>query len=240
MFYVLMARTPMLAKNYGKDVNMVSGLQSGTIRKAFVLSLPVTFENVVMFGAMITITRIVAPLGVVAVAANSFAITAESLCYMPAYGIEEAATALVGQSIGAGRGKLALSFGRISVAFGMGIMAVTGMLMFMFAPFMIGILTPDAAVRELGVTILRIEAFAEPLYGASIVVTGVLRGAGDTLMSSLMNFLSLWAVRVVLSFLLVGRYGLVGVWIAMAAELCFRGTIFLVRMERKKWLRAGM
>ena len=52
-----------------------------------------------------------------------------------------------------------------------------------------------------------------------------------------MNFFSLWAVRVVLSFLLVGSYGLVGVWIAMAAELCFRGTIFLVRMERKKWLK---
>ena len=96
-----------------------------------------------------------------------------------------------------------------------------------FAPFMIGILTPDPAVRELGVTILRIEAFAEPLYGASIVVTGVLRGAGDTLVSSLMNFFSLWAVRVVLSFLLVGSYGLVGVWIAMAAELCFRGPYSL-------------
>ena len=141
------------------------------------------------------------------------------------------------RSIGAGRGKLALSFGRISVAFGMGIMAFTGLLMFIFAPFMIGILTPDPVVRELGVTILRIEAFAETLYGASIVVTGVLRGAGDTLVSSLMNFFSLWAVRVVLSFLLVGSYGLVGVWIAMAAELCFRGAIFLVRMERKKWLK---
>ena len=167
----------MLSKGYGTDSDEKAGF--ATIKKSFVLSLPVTFENVVMFGAMITITRIVAPLGVVAVAANAFAITAESLCYMPAYGIEEAATALVGQSIGAGRGKLALSFGRISVAFGMGIMAFTGLLMFIFAPFMIGILTPDPAVRELGVTILRIEAFAEPLYGASIVVTGVLRGAGE-------------------------------------------------------------
>ena len=199
MFYVLMFRTPMLSKGYGTDSDEKAGL--ATIKKSFVLSLPVTFENVVMFGAMITITII------------------------------------VGQSIGAGRGKLALSFGRISVAFGMGIMAFTGLLMFIFAPFMIGILTPDPAVRELGVTILRIEAFAEPLYGASIVVTGVLRGAGDTLVSSLMNFFSLWAVRVVLSFLLVGSYGLVGVWIAMAAELCFRGAIFLVRMERKKWLK---
>ena len=213
----------------------VMGAALGTTAAQIVTTIIMFY--VVMFGAMITITRIVAPLGVVAVAANAFAITAESLCYMPAYGIEEAATALVGQSIGAGRGKLALSFGRISVAFGMGIMAFTGLLMFIFAPFMIGILTPDPAVRELGVTILRIEAFAEPLYGASIVVTGVLRGAGDTLVSSLMNFFSLWAVRVVLSFLLVGSYGLVGVWIAMAAELCFRGAIFLVRMERKKWLK---
>ena len=90
-------------------------------------------------------------------AANAFAITAESLCYMPAYGIEEAATALVGQSIGAGRGKLALSFGRISVAFGMGIMAFTGLLMFIFAPFMIGILTPDPVLfREITVTVIKL------------------------------------------------------------------------------------
>ena len=87
MFYVLMFRTPMLSKGYGTDSDEKAGL--ATIKKSFVLSLPVTFENVVMFGAMITITRIVAPLGVVAVAANAFAITAESLCYMPAYGIEE-------------------------------------------------------------------------------------------------------------------------------------------------------
>lgn len=238
MFYVLMCRTPMLSKNASKSApgNSFNRVQMWCIKKAFVLSMPVIFENIVMFGAMITITRVIAPLGVVAVAANSFAITAESLCYMPAYGIEEAATALVGQSIGAGRGKLAVSFGRISVAFGMGIMAVTGILMFIFAPFMIGILTPDAEVRELGVRILRIEAFAEPLYGASIVVTGVLRGAGDTLVSSILNFISLWCVRVVLSFLLVGSYGLVGVWVAMAVELMFRGIIFLTRMERKKWL----
>mgnify|MGYP003283721355 CR=1 FL=1 len=109
-------------------------------------------------------------------------------------------------------------------------MAFTGLLMFIFAPFMIGILTPDPAVRELGVTILRIEAFAEPLYGASIVVTGVLRGAGDTLVSSLMNFFSLWAVRVVLSFLLVGSYGLVGVWTMFLERIPY--TVVLLRLFR--------
>ena len=109
--------------------------------------------------------------------------------------------------------------------------------MFLFAVPIIDLFTDDTETILLAAQMLRIEAFAEPLYGASIVVTGVLRGAGDTLVSSLMNFFSLWAVRVVLSFLLVGSYGLVGVWIAMTAELCFRGAIFLVRMERKKWLK---
>ena len=84
---------------------------------------------------------------------------------------------------------------------------------------------------------MQIEAFAEPLYGASIVVTGVLRGAGDTLIPSIMNFVSMWAVRLPLSYLLAKPYGLVGVWIAMAVELCFRGSIFLIRLAGKKWLK---
>ena len=98
------------------------------------------------------------------------------------------------------------------------------------------ILTPEAEVIALGVKVLRIEAFAEPLYGASIVVAGVLRGAGDTLMSSVLSLVSLWCVRIPLSFLLVGNYGLVGIWVAMCLELCFRGIIFLVRLIRGKWM----
>lgn len=61
-------------------------------------------EHIVLCGAQIATTRIVAPLGTVSVAANSLAVTAEGLCYMPAYGMSGAATTLVGQSIGAGRG----------------------------------------------------------------------------------------------------------------------------------------
>lgn len=116
-------------------------------------------------------------------------------------------------------------------------MTATAMVMFFAAPFMIGILTPDPAVRELGTKVLKIEAFAEPMYAASIVVSGALRGAGDTFIPSLMNFFSLWAVRIPLSYVLAKRYGLTGVWIAMCAELTFRGIIFLVRLYREKWIK---
>ena len=72
-------------------------------RKALHISLPMGVEHIVICGAQIMTTVIVAPLGVFAIAANSFGITAESLCYMPGYGIADAATTLVGQSLGAGR-----------------------------------------------------------------------------------------------------------------------------------------
>ena len=117
--------------------------------------------------------------------------------------------------------------------FGMAVMTVTGVLMFFAAPYMIGFLSPDALVVELGARVLRIEAFAEPLYGAAIVASGVFRGAGDTLASGVMNLFSMWAVRIPLSLILVSRYGLVGVWVAMCIELCFRGTAFLVRLYLK-------
>ena len=150
---------------------------------------------------MIVSTRIVAPLGAVSIAANSFAITAESLCYMPGYGIGEAAATLTGQSIGAGRKELAKRFAKITVWSGIISMTVTGIAMFIAAPAMMALLTPDTAIRTLGVSILRIEAFAEPMYGASIVAAGAFRGAGDTLVPSMMNFFSIWFVRITLALL---------------------------------------
>lgn len=198
---------------------------------------PVGCEHIVICGAQIMSTVIVAPLGTAAIAANAFAITAESLCYMPGYGIADAATTLVGQGVGAGRQGLARKLAGMTVGIGMAVMAVTGLVMYLAAPQMIGVMTPDAEIRSLGTAILRIEAFAEPMFAASIVAYGAFVGAGDTLVPSFMNFFSMWAVRLTLAALLAPVLGLCGVWIAMCAELCFRGAIFLLRLWRGNWLR---
>lgn len=211
--------------------------RTATLKKAIHIGFPMGIEHIVICGAQIMTTVIVAPLGVFAIAANSFAITAESLCYMPGYGIADAATTLVGQSIGAGRRKLTRSFARITVLMGMGIMGLMGVLMYLFAPQIIGLMTPVGEIRELGVMALRIEAFAEPMFAASIVAYGVFVGAADTLVPCLMNFFSIWAVRLSLAALLAPTLGLKGVWIAMCVELCFRGMIFLVRLKRERWMK---
>lgn len=211
--------------------------QMPIMKKAFRIGLPMAVEHIVICGAQIMTTVIVAPLGVFAIAANSFAITAESLCYMPGYGIADAATTLVGQSIGAGRRRLTRSFARITVFMGMAVMGVMGVLMYLFAPQIIGLMTPVEEIRQLGTMALRIEAFAEPMFAASIVAYGVFVGAANTLVPCMMNFFSIWAVRLSLAALLAPSIGLKGVWIAMCVELCFRGAIFLVRLLREKWIK---
>lgn len=204
-------------------------------KKGANIAAPMTLEHGVICGAQIAITRIVAPLGVIAIAANAFAVTAESLCYMPGYGVADAATALTGQSHGASRPKLVRMFGNMSVGLGIAIMTVMGVLMYIFAPEIMSILSPVEAIRDLGAEVLRIEAWAEPMFAASIVAYGVFVGVGQTKLPAFMNFGSIWLVRVPLAWLLAKSMGLKGVWVAMCIELTFRGLIFLGRLFFTRW-----
>ena len=210
------------------------------LRNAAKISTPMGAQYIMMSGAQIVSTMIVAPLGNFAIAANTFAIAAESLCYMPGYGIGEAATTLVGQSIGAGQPRLARSFAYRTVFLGMIVMAAISVVMYITAPQMIGIMTPVEEIRQLGIGALRIEAFAEPMFAASIVAYSVCLGAGDTLVPACMNLASMWLVRLTLAAYLAPIYGLRGVWMAMAIELTFRGAIFLWRLFSGRWLKVKL
>lgn len=204
------------------------------LKKAFRIGAPVAVQEIAMNGAMVASTMILAPLGAAAIAANSFAVTAESLCYMPGYGVGSAATTLVGRSVGAGDAAQARRYGNICTALGGALMGCTGLLMMIFCPFVFRLLTPVAEVRTLAAQVLRIGLLAEPLFGVSIAAAGALRGAGDTLVPSLLNLGSIWIVRLGLSLLLVGKLGLRGMWIAMAIELCVRGALMLWRQLTSK------
>lgn len=208
------------------------------VRNACKISIPIAIQNILMSGAQIVSTMIVAPLGNIAIAAHSFAITAESLCYMPGYGIGDAATTLVGQTHGANRMDLCKNFAYMTVGLGMAVMALMGVVMYIFAPEMIGLLSPVESIQELGTTCLRIEAFAEPFFAASIVTYSVCVGAGDTFKPAAINLSTMWFVRLTLAYGLSKSYGLEGVWIAMAVELTFRGILFLARLFRGSWTKS--
>ncbi len=233
LYFLLCKEKELRLKGAGKGTFRPS---ADILRRAAKISAPMALEHAVFCGAQVMITVIVAPLGVIAIAANAFAVTAESLCYMPGFGLGDAATTLVGQSYGAKRRELMVSFCHMTVGLGTVVMTVMGAVLYLAAPLMMDIMTTVDPIKQLGTEVLRIEAFAEPLYAVSIVAYGAFIGVGDTLLPAVMNFGSIWAVRIPLAALLAPVMGLKGVWIAMAIELSFRGIIFFWRMLSKRWL----
>ena len=237
MLYFLLMRSPMLrlfAKEHQPSLRAFRPT-GDIVSTAFKIGAPMGLQHLLMGSAQVVSTIIVAPLGAIAIAANSLAITVESLCYMPGYGIAEAATTLVGQAIGAGQRLLTRSFAYMSVGLGMAVMTVMGVLMFVFAPELMGIMTPVDEIISQGASVLRIEAFAEPMFAATIVANGVFIGAADTLIPAIMSLCSMWGVRLTLAAWLAPIYGLRGVWTAMAIDLTFRGILFLTRLFRGRW-----
>jgi len=232
MMYFLIVKSKMLSL-VGRPGSFKP--KEDTIRTAVKIGAPMGLQHLLMGGAYIVSTMIVAPLGTIAMAAHSLAITVESLCYMPGYGIAEAATTLVGQGIGAGQRMLTRSFARMSVALGIGVMTLMGVMMWIFAPELMALMSPVEEVIALGTQVLRIEAWAEPMFAAAIVCNGVFIGAGDTIFPAIMSLGSMWAVRLTMAATLAPKFGLKGVWTAMAVELVFRGTIFLTRLFKGKW-----
>ncbi|MFD0705549.1 MATE family efflux transporter [Alloscardovia venturai] len=231
LWYMLFS-SPHLKRHVGEHVKF----SRTTLWKAVKIGAPVAIETAVTNGAQVVSTRIIAPLGTVAIATNSFAITAESFCYQPGYGIGTAATTIVGQSIGAKQYRMARRFAWLTIALGVAAMSTAGVLMFIFAPQLISLLSPSHEIQNISAAALRIGAFSEPLFAVSIVASAALRGAGDTLVSSLFTAGSIWIIRVPLAFVLCPMMGVSGYWLAMLIQWWICGALFLWRVKSEVWL----
>lgn len=216
LLYFVLRRSPVLRLEKGEHLRF----NRPQLCTMLCIAAPVASEKVILTTAQIVSTAIVAPLGTVAIAANSFAITAESLCYMPAYGIQSAAAMLVGQSVGAGRAEHGPPAGLGHGADRRSRHDHHRRAAIYLSPQMMAILTPNPDIIALGARVLRIEAFAEPLFGASIVAGGVFQGVGSTLIPTLFNLGTMWGIRIPLAWLAAPRWGLPGVWRHVPGAVC--------------------
>jgi putative MATE family efflux protein len=213
------------------------------IRQAIQLGGPYIAERITINLGQIAMTGIVARLGTVALAANHIATTAEGLCYLPAYGISFAATALVGQAVGAKNREDARAYGRLAGWLGLGLCSLTGLTLFLLARPLAALFTPDPAVIDLAAQVLRIVSVAEPLFAVFIILSGALRGARDVKFPMFLALFCMWGIRVICAPILVFRFhvGLAGVWAAMAADLILRGVLCALRWRGGRWMRrAGL
>ncbi len=184
----------------------------------------------VAFAAMIN------ALGAISAAAHTIANTVESAFYIPGYGMQAAASTLAGNALGKRDRRMMGDLTRTIMLLEGGLMVVTGALLFLFAPQMVGLFTTDGQVISLGSTILRMVALSEPFFGISIVIEGILLGTGNTARPFLYNMIGMWGIRIVGTLLCTRLWGLglVSAWACMIAHNLFLFACYLVYCLRGK------
>lgn len=215
-------------------------LDRDILNYAWHLGAPAAYERLILSSGQILMTRLVAGLGTASLAAYHLANTAESISYMPGYGLAVAATTLVAQSLGAEKPLLAWQYAKRCTQYGVGSMAFAGLMMFLFSRQLMMIFTPDPQVIALGAIGLKIMAFSEPFFALAIVISGVLRGAGDTKRPFYYTSIGMWGVRVGTVILLcyVLEIGVYGAWVGMILDLMVRGILSLRRFLGGQWMGA--
>lgn len=185
----------------------------------------------VAFAAMIN------SLGDVSTAAHTIANTVESAFYIPGYGMMTAAATLAGNCLGARDNKRVKDLARMILFIEVSLMVVSGTLLFIFAPNMMGLFSKDPEVISLGSTVLRMVAVSEPFYGVSIIIEGLMQGMGNTVLPFIFSISGMWGIRIVGTFIctqLLGL-GLVSAWGCMIGHNLTLFVMFMVCYLTGKW-----
>lgn len=201
------------------------------------IGVPTAFESIFWQTATIILMRLIVLFGTAELAAHQLGLTAESLSYMPSVGFGIAATAFVGQSLGAKNPQQAERYVREIVRWSIVLTIITASVLFFVPKVIMGLLTRDQAVIELGAKYLMLMAVAQLPQQISGVLNGALRGAGDTKAPMWIGGVGLWLIRLPLSFML-SRYfgmGIIGVWVAMTVDLFVRFSLSVWRYYRGRW-----
>ena len=185
----------------------------------------------VAFAAMIN------SLGELSTAAHTVANTVESAFYIPGYGMMAAAATLTGNAIGAGDRQGLRDLARVNIAIEVLLMTVTGGLLFAFAEPMAGVFSHDAEVIALASVVLRMVAVSEPIYGVSLIIEGMMQGAGKTVAPFVFNIIGMWGVRILGTFICIKAFsmGLVSAWACMIGHNVLLFIMFLVYYLRGRW-----
>jgi putative MATE family efflux protein len=208
-------------------------------------------QQVMRVGSMIVIQGFLAhsPSKDAAVAALGIGLTSESIAFMPGIGYSIAASAFVGQNLGAKQpdrasaGAWGATYQAILVMSVMGVLFYFGAAPFVqiFFPHLPGETVERAQLvetsRHLTVLYLKAAAWSEPFLALNMVLTGALQGAGDTKMPTVLTTLTLLVLRVPLCYFLLPHYGPVGVWWAFTLSTILNGILTVIVFNQGHWKR---
>ena len=201
------------------------------------VGIPAAVEQLGLRIGMLIFEMMVISLGNLSYAAHKIALTAESISFNLGFAFSFAASALVGQELGKGSSQKALKNGYICTIIAMIVMSTFGLLFFIIPQFLVSLFTKDKDVIELATMALKIVSICQPFSGASMVLAGALRGAGDTKSVLLITYLGIFLIRIPITYLFLDvlNLGLAGAWIVMTIDLAIRSSLAFYIFRRGKW-----
>ncbi len=205
------------------------------MRRILYVGLPSAAELLVFQLGVLGFNRQVVSLGPTAYAANVTINTVESLGTLPAVGFGVAATALVGQSLGAGNPQRAAQATIEALRPCLVLMLALGALAALTPQMLLGLFIADPTVFAAGDFAMRLSLFILPSSGMTFVINGALRGAGDTKFPVVMRTIGPWGVRVPLAILLIPLWGLPGARLAMALDYWTQLGLGVWRFRSGSW-----
>lgn len=208
-----------------------------TSKRILKVGIPAAVEQLGLRIGMLIFEMMVISLGNLSYAAHKIALTAESISFNLGFAFSFAASALVGQELGKGSSQKALKNGYICTIIAMIVMSTFGLLFFIIPQFLVSLFTKDKDVIELATMALKIVSISQPFSGASMVLAGALRGAGDTKSVLLITYLGIFLIRIPITYLFLDvlNLGLAGAWIVMTIDLAIRSSLAFYVFRRGKW-----
>ncbi len=209
----------------------------------FRLGLPAAVEQATRALGLMLMTILVAGFGTVALAAYGIGSRMLSFVIIPALGLSQATSTVVGQNVGAGQLERAEHTTYLSGALALVSLTLVGVVSFFLAAPLVELFVPgEAAVIEEGARFVRITALSYGLLGAQIVVTGAFRGSGNTLAAMAIALISLWVLQFPIAWLLTERtqLGVAGVWISYPVQAFLSALVAWLWFKRGTWKQKNL
>lgn len=213
------------------------------IRRAFFLGLPASIEQSARALGLTVLTFLIASFGTLTVAAYGVGSTILQVVMIPAFGLSMAVSTLVGQNIGAGNIERAGRIGRLGSWLGFGLLSVMGLLVFAFAPLLVGFFVPgDPRVIEAGVVFLRTISLTWGFLGVQLCQTGVLRASGNMVVTMVLTLVSQWVLQFPLAYVLSKHttLGSRGIWWAFPISYIVTALVTMGVYATGNWKRTRL
>lgn len=212
-------------------------LDGPILRDCARLSIPVLGTNIASCLGYVVFASLVTGMGNTVFAAHSIAVTAETIFYIPGYGLRTATSALVGISLGEGNRRKFELVGGLSVMMTMGMMVLSGLILYFAAYPLMSLFTNSVRVAEIGSQMLRLVAFSEPFFGLMVVMEGIFYGLGRTRYTFFVETFSMWGVRILMTYVCVRIWGLglQEVWYCMIADNVCKAIFLTLPILNKKY-----